>query len=264
MPTTHVRGVDISWSEEGQGSTVVFLHGLTSSRAVSERRVNWSPVVDAGHRLVTFDARGHGLSGGSANPTDYEWPALAQDLLAFLAEVAPGEQVAGIGVSMGTATLIHAALMVPDIFDCLVLAATPTAWETRRNQSAIYNTMAESVERDGMQAFLDLVATRPTLPVFADLEKTSVPPDIDEMVFPSVLRGAGDSDLPPESLVASINAPTLILAWTSDTGHPVSSAEKVHGLITGSQLSIAETPAQYRNWGNVAATFIEQHREVSH
>ena len=73
----------------------------------------------------------------------------------------------------------------------------------------------------------------------------------------SVLRGAGNSDLPNETAVSSITVPTLILAWTGDPGHPVSTALRLHELIPSSQLSIAESVAKYLAWGQLAAEFLD-------
>ena len=90
-------------------ATVVQLHGLGSSRA-SEAAAgffDWSPVQDAGRRLVRYDARGHGRSTGRPEPDDWAWPRPAEDLFALLDVVAPGETVDAIGVSMGR----HAAAL---------------------------------------------------------------------------------------------------------------------------------------------------------
>jgi 3-oxoadipate enol-lactonase len=256
MPTTSVRDISISWSETGEGPTVVYAHGLTSSRANDQGTVDWSPVAGSGHRLIAYDARGHGLSTGSANPDDYEWPEMANDLIALLREIAPGEKVTGIGLSMGTATMIHAVTAAPELFDRLILTAVPTAWETRSGQSKIYNMLADLIEKEGIEAFMELMASNPAPQVFADLDQSAKRPDIEDANLPAVLRGAGRSDLPDETLVASIAVPVFILAWAGDPGHPVSSAQRLHELIDGSQLVIANTPAEFRAWGELAADFI--------
>lgn len=256
MPTTTVRGARISWSERGHGPPVVYAHGLTSSRARDADLVDWSAVARGGHRLVAYDARGHGRSSGEADPAQYEWNELAKDLVDLIREIAPGEKVAGIGLSMGTATMIYAAIEAPELFDRLILSAPPTAWETRKGQSDIYATLARVVEDKGLGAFNELMASQPTLAVFADRDMTARVPDIEEHLLASVLRGAGRSDLPTQSLVATIDLPVLILAWAGDPGHPVSTAAKLHELLRGSQLEVAETPADFRAWGDVATDFL--------
>ena len=256
MPTAFVRGVTISWSEVGEGPVAVFAHGLTTSRAHDVGGIDWQPIADAGNRLITFDARGHGLSSGGANPNEYEWSELAKDLVAFIREVAPGQTVTGIGISMGTATIIHAVLVAPELFGRLVLAAVQTAWETRRSQSETYRLMAELVEAKGVRALVEQMRSQPRADVLSEMPQWETGPDIREEVLPSVFLGAGMSDLPDETLIETIEVPTLILAWAGDPRHPVASAAQLHDLIAGSQFDIAETPAQLRQWGSMAAEFI--------
>ena len=258
MPETLVRGSPLSWSVEGQGPTAIYAHGLTSSRANDRGRIEWSGVVDAGHRLVTYDARGHGRSPGVPDPAHYEWPVLAQDFVALAHAVAPGEQVTGIGLSMGTATLIHAAVAAPELFSHLILAAVPTVWETRPNVAAIYDTVADAVELGGVAAYAEATETLPVPGVFADVPDAVVSPDVSDVNLPAVLRGAARSDLPPAPLVSSIDLPVLILAWTRDAGHPVTSAQRLLALIAHAQLVVAETPAEFRQWGRLAGDFISR------
>ncbi|HAM45630.1 MAG TPA: alpha/beta hydrolase, partial [Propionibacteriaceae bacterium] len=106
------------------------------------------------NRVLRYDARGHGESSGDDDPSSYTWPALAGDLLQILDELAPGESVHAVGTSMGTGTLLHAALRDPGRFASLTLVLPPTAWETRRAKSADYSANAELVQRDGIDAFV--------------------------------------------------------------------------------------------------------------
>lgn len=137
MPTFEVPGAElaVALSDEG-GHPVVQLHGLTSSRA-HDRVLN----LDLGRglsgtRLLRYDARGHGESTGRKVPEDYQWQSLADDLLRLLDHWFPGERVHGVGPSMGTGTLLHAASREPDRFSGLTLMVPPTAWETRPLQAA--------------------------------------------------------------------------------------------------------------------------------
>ncbi|MGX9900305.1 alpha/beta fold hydrolase [Arthrobacter sp. SA17] len=122
MPTFEVPGAElaVSLSDEG-GHPVVQLHGLTSSRA-HDRVLN----LDLGRglsgtRLLRYDARGHGRSTGRKVPEDYHWQSLADDVLRLLDHWFPGERVHGVGPSMGTGTLLHAASREPDRFSGLTL-----------------------------------------------------------------------------------------------------------------------------------------------
>jgi 3-oxoadipate enol-lactonase len=256
--SSRIRGSDIAWSSFGDGPVALYAHGLTQSRAAEDAAglFDWSPVSAAGRRLVRYDARGHGRSSGTATPTDYQWSNLALDLLTLADELSPDAPVAGIGSSMGTGTLLHAAVRSPARFDRLVLTAPPTAWATRAGQGDLYRGGADLVEQRGLAAMTALTAAAPIPAPFSDLGNFPPPPDVAEALLPSVLRGAAGSDLPDPDAIAALELPVLILAWADDPGHPLSTAERLADLITGSRLEVAETSAQLRQWGSVTAQFL--------
>ncbi|GAA4821867.1 alpha/beta fold hydrolase [Nocardioides caeni] len=247
MPTFPVSGADLDWeiSDEG-GEPVVQLHGLTSSRYRDR-------VLDldlgrglSGTRLLRYDARGHGRSTGRTVPEDYRWDNLADDLLQILDHVFPGEQVHGVGPSMGCGTLLHAITRAPDRFSALTLVVPPTAWATRRSKADDYRTAADLVEAGGMDAFISAGAATPPPPATVDAPPTV--PDVDVALLPTLFRGAALTDLPAPDLIARIAVPTTVLAWTDDPSHPLSTAETISRLIRGSALVIARTPTDLARW----------------
>jgi len=148
VSTLRIRGATLDFDVTGDdGPLVVQLHGLMSSR-----RRDSHLGLDLGralrdHRILRIDARGHGGSTGTDDPVDYRWDNLAEDLLAVLDAVAPGEAVHGVGPSMGTGTMLHAALKDPARFASLTLMVPPTAWGTRRAQAEVDRTNADLIER---------------------------------------------------------------------------------------------------------------------
>lgn len=255
---THLdaRGVTLAYDLRGSGHPVVQLHGLTSSRARDESLLLDLTVGVPGLRVLRYDARGHGRSGGTADPATYTWDALAEDLLALLDHVVPGRPVHGVGQSMGTATLLTAAVRSPGRFASLSLGIPPTAWATRAAQASDYEAGATYVERGGMDAFVESTRATP-LPPAAEPARPFTPPDVRAELLPSVFRGAARSDLPSPSALAAIDAPAAVLAWTGDPAHPESTAHALHDLLPGSTLDIASTPAQVRGWPGIIAEHIE-------
>lgn len=257
MPTFEVPGAElaVALSDEG-GHPVVQLHGLTSSRA-RDRVLN----LDLGRglsgtRLLRYDARGHGRSTGRKIPEDYRWPNLAEDLLRVLDHWFPGEPVHGVGPSMGTATLLHAASIEPDRFTGLTLMVPPTAWETRPDQAEIYRTAAALIESDGVEAFH--AATHGSTPPPATVGAPETWPDVADALLPSLLRGAGLSDLPAREAVARIDVPTTVLAWVDDAGHPLSTAESLAELLPNATLAVARTPGDVEAWPEILSHDVER------
>lgn len=258
MSTIDVDGASLDAEVHGNGPFVVQLHGLTSSR-----RANADAGLDLTrhlheHTVIRYDARGHGASTGRPEPGDYGWETLADDLLAVLDRLAPGEAVHGVGPSMGTGTLLHAAVRDPGRFRSLTLTVPPTAWETRAAQSEAYLDSAELVERRGVQTFIRVgrVAARP--PAVADQE---VPvPDVAEELLPSVFRGASQTDLPEPDRLRTLSVPTLLLAWPGDPSHPLSTARALHDLLPLSELHLARDPDELSGWPHVLERFLTRQR----
>jgi 3-oxoadipate enol-lactonase len=257
MDTKYIelRGIRFAYSEIGSGPVVLRAHGLTSSRA-NEAFADFSAVADAGYRLISYDARGHGQSSASADAEDYSWPSLADDMIAIADHFSPNAPVSAIGLSMGTGTLLHAAVKRPDRFDRLVLSAPPTAWETRAGQVQLYATMADTVEHSSPDVLASLLSAAPLAPIFEGIEGFPQPPDVRYEVLPTVFRGAGLSDLPALGQLGELPHATLILSWATDPGHPVSTGERLVETIPDSVLRIAKTGADIADWGRRAAEFL--------
>jgi 3-oxoadipate enol-lactonase len=219
---------------------------------------DWTSVVAAGRCLLRYDARGHGDSTGDPVPEQYQWPQLAEDLLALLDELTPGAPVAGIGVSMGTATLLQAAVQAPGRFDRLVLASPPTAWETRAAQAELYRAAADLVEREGVTGLQTVIDRAPVPPIFKDLPGYPPPPQIGERLLPSALRGAASSDLPSRDVIATLRMPVLVLCVADDPAHPVSTGEDLVELIADAELHVAKTREHLQQWGGLAADFLSR------
>src|SRR3954451_17557312 len=93
--------------DAGEGTPVVLLHGLTATHryvVMGSRALERS-----GHRVIAYDARGHGRSE-PAEPYDY--PARAADLDRVLDERGI-ERAVLAGASMGAHTLLRFALEHP-------------------------------------------------------------------------------------------------------------------------------------------------------
>ncbi|AGL16504.1 alpha/beta superfamily hydrolase/acyltransferase [Actinoplanes sp. N902-109] len=233
-------------------------HGLCGSRAAERRAAltDYSVVADAGRRLVAYDARGHGETGGTTDPADYSWKVMGDDLIELARHFSPTAPVSAIGCSMGTGAVLHAVTTAPDRFDRLVLTAPPTAWEARAAQGEIYRKLADYARHKGVEALHAALAKAPVPAIFAEVEGFPPTPDVPAELLPTVLLGAGISDLPPRAALAAITQPTLILAWAGDPGHPVSLSETIAATIPGATLHVSETRADLFSWGERAAAFL--------
>src|SRR5947199_3604613 len=96
-------GVRLAVQDDGDGVPVVLLHGLTATRryvVMGSRALERS-----GHRVVAYDARGHGRSSPAGDPNSYGYEDLALDLEAVMDGLGI-ERAVLAGASMGAHTLL--------------------------------------------------------------------------------------------------------------------------------------------------------------
>lgn len=248
-------GPALARDSRGAGLPVVQLHGLSSSRRRDEEFGLDLTAGRDGLRVVRYDARGHGESPGTTDPADYTWPALARDLLGLLDEEFPGRRVHGVGQSMGSATLLTAAVAEPERFASLTLGIPPTVWRWRREQSRLYELAARQVERWGGARWSEVTRQPPTSPAI-DPARPLTAPDVADEWLPAAFRGAAATDLPPAEEVARLGMPVLLLAWPLDASHPLEVAEELRALLPGARLEVAHTPAEVASWPQVVGDFV--------
>ncbi|AUX10165.1 alpha/beta hydrolase [Halalkaliarchaeum desulfuricum] len=95
MPTVTVNGAELYYESSGDGTPIVFLHGvMMGGRFFTEQQD-----LPEGYQSVVLDFRGHGRS--EKTETGHTVPAYAADLEAFLEELALDDIVL-VGWSMGS------------------------------------------------------------------------------------------------------------------------------------------------------------------
>jgi len=146
-------GVRLAVEEAGQGIPVVLLHGLTATRryvVMGSRALERS-----GHRVISYDARGHGRSSPALAAGCYSYQELVLDLEAVLDELAISRAVLA-GASMGAHTLLGLALRAPERVGGLVVI-TP-AYDPATNDDPVrlarWDALAEGLRGGGVEGFL--------------------------------------------------------------------------------------------------------------
>ncbi|HKA93463.1 MAG TPA: alpha/beta fold hydrolase [Acidimicrobiia bacterium] len=261
-----IRGVEIEVRDDGAGLPFLWGHGLVSSMEEEDRFI----VMDFArlarrHRVIRWDARGHGRSRGARDPEVYRWHNLARDLLALADDLGVDRFVAG-GVSMGAATALHAAVQAPQRVLGLVLMLAPTAYETRDEQADLYRAGAVLVDRFGMDAYIDGLKNLPAPELLAQYGDRFIPVSrVSGELLSTVLRGAASSDLPSPQSVRMIKAPTLLLPWVGDAGHPMSTSERLLELLPNVQIHVAHHLRDVGTWTDRIDSFLDaRESETSH
>jgi 2-succinyl-6-hydroxy-2,4-cyclohexadiene-1-carboxylate synthase len=144
----------------GDGPPLVLLHGFTGSADA------WSHLVQPLARLfrvIAFDLPGHGASPAPADPSTARLPRVADALVRALDGLGV-RQADWIGYSLGGRTALHVALAHPSSVRALVLeGASPGIADSvaRRARAAADAGLADEIERDGLESFVDAWMAQP-------------------------------------------------------------------------------------------------------
>jgi len=235
-------GVRLGVSDDGEGTAVVLLHGLTATRryvVMGSRALERS-----GHRVVAYDARGHGSSTPAPDRAAYGYGELGADLIAVLDGLGI-ERAVLAGASMGAHTALWLALRAPERVAGLVVI-TP-AYEPEGNDDparlARWDALADGLEHGGVEGFV------------AAYGQPRVPEQWRETVF-KVIRQRLSLHEHPEGVaaalravprsrpfgaldeLAAISAPTAVVASNDDAdpGHPEAVGRAYAAAIPGARL----------------------------
>ena len=147
-------GVDLSISDEGEGPAVVLLHGLTATRRYVV--MGSSALQRSGHRVLAYDARGHGHSSPAPDPEAYGYAELGHDLEAVL-DGAGVERAVLAGASMGAHTLLWFALQRPERVAGIVVITPAYAGPEQSDDPARlrrWDALSEGLRTGGVDGFL--------------------------------------------------------------------------------------------------------------
>src|SRR5947207_559617 len=137
--------VKLHFSEAGEGTPVVLLHGFPLSSAIWHKQ---QQCLSDFYRVISPDLRGHGQSPAPAGV--YEMETLARDVLALLDSLQI-TKAAFVGHSMGGYVALAAWTLAPERFLALGLIASQAAADTEEGRRGRFK-MAEKVAAEGNQA----------------------------------------------------------------------------------------------------------------
>jgi len=260
--TASVRGIDLAYDIGGPpgGPAFIWGHGLTGRRSEEDN----FPLVDfellrVDTSVVRYDALGHGESSSLPRPERGAWAELGSDMVGLIDHLGLDRVVVG-GASMGAGTALHAALALGDRLSGMVLVIPPTAWQERAAQTAMYEQLADLIDKHGVDALLAAPPLPPPEPFTDDVDwherRAAGLRRADPVRLAENFRGAAFADLPAVEELRTIRVPTLVLAWDGDPGHPVSTAERLAEVLPQVELRVAATRQDFDSWTERVRQFL--------
>jgi len=147
----------------GSGEPVVLLHGFTGSAASWGR---FGDLLAERFTTIAVDLPGHGKTDSPEELRHYRMDQCVDDLTTLLRELGQ-ERASWLGYSMGGRTALHVAAAAPQVVEKLVLigaSAGLDCMEDRIARTAADNLLADRIEREGVEAFVDYWQS---IPLFA-------------------------------------------------------------------------------------------------
>jgi pimeloyl-ACP methyl ester carboxylesterase len=246
---TTAAGVTLAACEDGAGIPVVLLHGLTATRryvVMGSRGLQRD-----GHRVIAYDARGHGASSPAPDVGAYRYEDLSHDLGSVL-DALDIERAVLAGASMGAHTILRLTLEQPERVAAIALI-TP-AYDPVSNDDperlARWDALSDALREQGVEGFVDAFAAQRLPARWRDTVTKVMRQRLVLHEHPGALADAISAvprSHPFRDLHAleEVECPAVVVASRdeADPGHPLDIAEIYAALLPRGRL-LVEEPGQ--------------------
>jgi pimeloyl-ACP methyl ester carboxylesterase len=212
MPTLEARGIEIAWSERGEGQAVVLVHETATTGEV------WDPVGEAlaeQARAITYDRRGWGRSSAPEGYRRTTVEEQSEDAVALI-ESAGAVPAVVCGAGVGAMIALDLLLRRPDLVAATLLVEPPVL------QLLPIATEALSDDRRRLEAAA--VAGEDVLDLYLSGGLPALGPGVSRL--PEELRATARER--PESVVAELGIAT---GWRASLPR-LAAAEQPAAIVT--------------------------------
>ena len=229
-----MSAVALFHTEAGRGEPVVLAHAIGMDHRM------WDDLagrLSGTHRVIRFDARGHGRSPVPNRP--YTLEEMADDAIALLDRLGI-ERAHWIGLSMGAMIGMAFALEHPRRLGRLALANTTSSYGPEGR--AMWHARAKAVSEGGLAAINDMVMSRYFSEDFRAAHGDVVGETSRRFLATPVEGYLGCCDAIAEldytADLPRIHARTVVIAGAADVGTPPAMSQVIADRIPGSQLAV--------------------------
>jgi pimeloyl-ACP methyl ester carboxylesterase len=200
------------------------------------------------HRVIAYDARGHGRSGPAPSPDAYGYEVLAADLGAVLDSAGVSRAVLA-GASMGAHTLVRFALEHPERAAALVIVTPAFEPESYDDPPRLerWDRLACGLRERGVDGFLEAYGDPPVPEAWRETVRTVLRQRLGAHEHPAAVADALRAvprSRPFDSWeqLGRLRMPVIVVASRdeADPEHPLAVAERYAAAIPGAELRVEE------------------------
>ena len=248
-------GLTLAGEDSGEGADVVLLHGLTATRryvVMGSRALQRD-----GHRVIAYDARGHGASTPAPSPEAYRYEDLAGDLLALLDDRGIDRALL-CGASMGAHTIVRFALDHGDRVAGLVIvtpAFDPDDTQDETERLGRWDKLSEGLRSGGVEGFVEAYGT-PKSPerwhetIYKVLRQRLGAHEHPEAVADALRAVPRSRPFESWDELAELALPCIVVASRdeADPEHPLAVGERYAEAIPGAELRTEDEGSSPLAW----------------
>ncbi|HZE06960.1 MAG TPA: alpha/beta hydrolase [Solirubrobacteraceae bacterium] len=238
---TERDGVRLGVSDSGEGPAVLLAHGLTATRRYV---VMGSTALErSGHRVIAYDARGHGTSSPAPRPDAYTYEDLGRDMEAVL-DAAGVQRAVIAGASMGAHTLLWLALHRPErVAGVVVITPAYAAADDDPDRLVRWDALSSGLRTGGVEGFVAAYG-EPAVPerwretVLKVIRQRLALHEHPEAVADALRAVPRSHPFGAVADLARITVPAVVVASDdeADPGHPRAVGEAYAAAIPGARL----------------------------
>lgn len=227
---------ETAFADDGEGPTVVLVHGLGLNQAMWQWQL---PALKKCYRVVTYDLLGH---GDSAKPSGPYHMAQMVDQLCQLIDDLGVDRCTLIGFSLGGLIVQAFTLAHPDRVSALGILHAAHG-RTPEQRASIMERVAQcrvsgpgATVSDALSRWFSTEFAKQNTDVLEKVRQWVLAND--PTIYPELYQLLATADIGLEDSIASIKCPTLVLTGDEDYGNSPEMAQRISSSIPNAQLKV--------------------------
>ena len=236
MNKINLNNISINYQLEGEGKTIVFVHGLSDSLKYWNILTN---ELKNEYQVLSFDLRGHGKSGDDDSQTTID---LYQEDLYCLLKALEIENAVFVGLSLGGNIILDLAINHPEMINGLIVMSSFS--EHTENLKLIFDEFEKGIDKGFIEFYDTILPYTLTEDMLEKYKETLENIKIEAAKTANIngikkgIRAGYGLDITDK--LNTINAPAIVIAGEEDNLTDLDVQKKISDNIKDCELIVLE------------------------